>query len=245
MRLLLLAGSSESVQIGQALARETRVVTTASVARARAIPRALGVPTRIGGWGGAEAFGAWLERESIDAVLDATHPFAVRISERSLHVCRELGVEYMQFLRPQWTPTEEDRWHFLNDETDAAKHIPAGAKVLLASGRRNILKFAGLAEGRTLFFRVREPGYGAFPFEKGRFILRPVPLSANAEETMMRALEIDWLVARNTGGSASATKLEAARRIGLPVAVIRRPPQPEAPRVHTVAEVMAWLRRRS
>jgi precorrin-6A/cobalt-precorrin-6A reductase len=59
-----------------------------------------------------------------------------------------------------------------------------------------------------------------------------------------RRLGINWLVTRNSGGTASRAKLEAARTLGIKVAMIRRPPQPPGPKVETVAEAMAWVRRR-
>jgi precorrin-6A/cobalt-precorrin-6A reductase len=56
-------------------------------------------------------------------------------------------------------------------------------------------------------------------------------------------LKVDWLVVKNSGGSASRSKLDAARDLGIPVALIRRPRQPEGPRVTTVSEALAWVRR--
>ncbi|MBT8477027.1 MAG: cobalt-precorrin-6A reductase [Rhodobacteraceae bacterium] len=244
MRMLLLVGASESTQIAQALAREDRVIATASQARAGRTPLPLQLPTRIGGWGGRSEFATWLEREGVEAVLDATHPFAARISMRTCDVCRELGVPYIQFLRPQWTPGDDDRWEFLNREEDAELHIPPGARVLLGTGRRKIERFNGLAEGRTLVSRVNEPVYMPFPYPPGRFVLRPAAGTVAAEEAFLHDLGIDWIVARNSGGGTSAGKLEAARRLGIPIAMIRRPPQPEAMRIHTISEALAWVRRR-
>lgn len=244
MRMLLLAGSAESVQIARAIAREDRVVCMASLARAGRMPVRLDLPTRIGGWGGEAPFRDWLERERIAAVLDATHPFAVRIAARTARVCADMGVDYMRFLRPPWTPDAADAWSFLNCEAEAERHIPHGARVFLATGQRRLDQFAGLADGRTLHVRVRDLPDTPFPFPRGGWVQRPVPLSPAAEEAALHGLGIDWLVARNTGGGASVAKIEAARRLGIPVAMIRRPPQPEAPRIQTVAQALAWVRRR-
>lgn len=243
MRLLLLAGTPEAVQIGHAVGREDRVVATASVARGARVPTALNIPMRIGGWGGPDAFADWLRREEVDAVLDATHPFAVRISARTADVCAALGIPYVQFLRPAWTPGENDTWFFLNGEEEAADHVPNGASVLLGTGLRNLERFDGLGD-RPVWVRVRERNGVAFPFRHGGFLHRPVPLPVANEVAGLRVLGVDWLVTRNAGGGYGEALIEAARRLSLPVGMIRRPPQPEVPRINTVAEALAWVRRR-
>ncbi|MEM1066893.1 MAG: precorrin-6A/cobalt-precorrin-6A reductase [Pseudomonadota bacterium] len=243
MRMLLLAGTPEAVQIARALAREERVIATASLARATRRPALLGIPTRIGGWGSTAAFAEWISREGIEAVLDATHPFANRISLRSATVCRDLGVGYIQFLRPQAKPGPDDTWYFLNNEEETAGHIPTPSRIYLATGQRAIERFGPLPSA-TVHVRITEEPTHAFPFEAGNFILRPEHATLGSEEALLFSLGTDWVVARNTGGMATQSVLEAARRLGLPVAMIRRPPQPEAHRIQTVAAALAWVRRR-
>lgn len=243
MRLLLLAGTPESIEIGHALSRDDRVSVTASLARASRAPLAMNAPMRIGGWGGAERFHDWMRAENVGAVLDVTHPFAVSISGRTAAVCADLGVPYVQFLRPAWTPGREDNWVFLNSEREAASHVPDDARVLLTTGRRKLEAFRSLGK-RPIFVRVRERGMDAFPFEEGAFIHRPVPLPVINEVAGMRSLGVDWIVARNSGGMGSMPVIEAARHLGLPVGMVRRPPQPEVPRIRTISEALAWVRRR-
>ncbi|MEM9474102.1 MAG: precorrin-6A/cobalt-precorrin-6A reductase [Pseudomonadota bacterium] len=243
MRMLLLAGTAEGAQIARALAREERVVATASLARATPTPMALGLPTRIGGWGSEEAFRVWLHRERIDAVLDATNPFAVGITERTARVCADEGVALLQFLRRSWTPGRDDRWEFLNVEADAAKVIPADARVLLSTGQRGLERFDALAD-RVLYARVPFLPDAPFPYPHGGYVVRPPGMPVAAEEALLHALDVTWIVARNSGSASGMAKLEAARRLGLSVAMIRRPPQPEIARISTVAEALSWVRRR-
>ena len=104
LRLLLLAGSGEAREIAQGLAQEPGLIAKASLAGATRVPRTLALPTRMGGFGGDEGFRTYLLRNAIDAVLDATHPFAHRVSARSARICAEEGVAYAQVLRPEWVP---------------------------------------------------------------------------------------------------------------------------------------------
>ncbi|MGR3469158.1 MAG: precorrin-6A/cobalt-precorrin-6A reductase, partial [Shimia sp.] len=161
------------------------------------------------------------------------------ISHRTARIAAEKGVPYLQVLREPWVATPEDQWSFIAAEADAIALIPKGARVFLATGRQTLGAFAGL-QGRTLFCRQIDPPEEPFPFE-GEYIVGRPPFSVKDEVALFRRLRIDWLVVKNAGGAASATKLTAARQLGLPVAMIARPAQPDAPRVTTVEEAIAWL----
>lgn len=243
MRLLLLAGTPESVHIGHALLRDRRVKTIASLARASRKPFGMQLPMRIGGWDNPEGFADWLTEQDVHAVLDATHPFATGITQRSADVCADLGIPFVQFLRPSWVPREGDNWVFLNEERDALRRAPEDGSVFLATGRHGLMQFMGLGE-RPIYVRVRNRGVDAFPFPNGRFVHRPARLPVSSEIAGLRAFGVTWLVARNTGGSWTMPVIEAARQLGLPVGMIRRPLQPSVPRIRTIAEAVSWVRRR-
>ena len=98
--------------------------------------------------------------------------------------------------------------------------------------------------GREVWVRVGSRNGTAFPFVRGGYLHRPVPLPVANEVAGLRSLGIDWIVTRNTGGGAGAALVAAARRLSIPVGMVRRPPQPEAPRINTVSEALAWVRRR-
>jgi precorrin-6A/cobalt-precorrin-6A reductase len=240
MTLLLLAGTGEARSIAQALAQQA-IPAVASLAGATKAPAALAVPTRIGGFGDAAGFERYLGEARISAILDATHPFADRISHRSAAVAARLGLPYAQFLRPEWRPGLGDRWVTLESEEDAARHIPGGATVFLATGRQTLDRFANLV-GRRLICRQIDPPDGPFPFPGGEYRIGRPPFSVEDEIALFKELGISWLVVKNAGGSASRSKLDAARELGLSVAMIQRPEQPDVLRVHSVDEALAWVR---
>ncbi|WP_297779760.1 cobalt-precorrin-6A reductase [uncultured Roseovarius sp.] len=240
MTLLLLAGTAEARYLAQVLASERRAAI-ASLAGATRRPRPLELPTRIGGFGGESGFVRYLVEAGITAVLDATHPFASRISERTARICATKNVPYCQLLRPEWAPIAEDHWTLLTAEEDAAAHIPKGMTVFLATGRQGVTRFANLT-GRHLICRVVDLPDEAFPFENGEYLLGRPPFTIEAERGLFERLGVDWLVVKNAGGRDSESKLAAARTLGLPVAMIARPPQPIAMRVETVSEALDWVR---
>ncbi len=239
LKLLLLAGTGEAREIAARLAaRGANAV--ASLAGATRRPAELALPTRNGGFGGHAGFERYLDAERIGAVLDATHPFAARISRRTAEVCAEKAIPYRQFLRPEWQPGDGDRWTFIAAEADAAGHIPPGATVFLATGMQNLGDFANLRAGRLIARRIdtpREP----FPFPGGEFLQGRPPFSVADEVALFRKLGVDWLVVKNSGGKASRSKLDAARILGIPVALIERPAQPPGPKLTTVEDALDWV----
>ena len=238
--LLLLAGTGEGRELARRLAAEGRPAV-ASLAGATRRPAPLALPTRVGGFGGEAGFVRFLEERRISAILDATHPFASRISHRTARVAAARGLPCLQLLRPPWRPGEGDNWVPISREEEAARLIPAGATVFLATGRQRLERFAGLSACRVICRRIdraEEP----FPFAGGEFLVGRPPFSVASEVALFRRLGVEWLVVRNSGGAGGAAKLTAARALGLPVAMLRRPLQPQVRRVASVDEAMDWVR---
>ena len=225
MTLLLLAGTGEARAIAEALQR-AGVDAVASLAGATQRARPLPLPTRTGGFGGRDGFVAYLKDRGVSAVLDATHPFADRITARTAAVCRDLGLPYLYHLRAPWHPGPDDDWHEIAREEDAAALIPPGKTVFLGTGRQTLDRFANL-EGRRVICRQIDPPTAPFPFEGGEFLIGRPPFSVAHERDLFAALGIDWIVVKNAGGAASETKLTAARDLGIPVLMIRRPALPD------------------
>jgi precorrin-6A/cobalt-precorrin-6A reductase len=242
MRLLLLAGTSDARRIAQGLA-ETDVTTIASLAGLTRQPIDLPCETRVGGFGGQDGFRLYLQTANIDAVVDATHPFAARMSQTAATICKALNIPHVQMLRPEWQPEPGDSWTEVASEAEVAALVPRGATVFLATGRQT-LKCYGNMTGRRLICRQIDPPDHPFPFPGGEFLVGRPPFSVQDEVNLFQNLGVDWLVVKNSGGQASHSKLEAARLLGIPVAMIKRPTQPDCTRLSRVPEVLDWVARR-
>ncbi len=240
MRVLLLAGSGEARAIASELgARGADVI--ASFAGAVKEPAALGVPTRIGGFGGEAGFVAFINSEGIGAVVDATHPFAAKITARTSAVCKARGLPYLRVERPGWVAGPDDRWVWIGEEAEAVQYIPPGAVVFLATGRQTLELYAGLANGRTLYCRQIDPVARPFPFPGGAFVIGRPPFAVADEIDLFRELGVKWIIAKDAGGLESRTKLDAARELGIGVLMIRRPVLTLGPKVETAAEAVEWV----
>ncbi|MBL9059177.1 MAG: precorrin-6A/cobalt-precorrin-6A reductase, partial [Mangrovicoccus sp.] len=183
----------------------------------------------------------WLKTERIGAVIDATHPFAARITPRTASVCAGLGLPHIAVKRPPWLPGPGECWTGAADEASAARLVPPGATVFLATGRQRLDRFAGISAARV-WVRVVDPPEQPFPFPVGDFVVARPTFKVADEVALFDRLGIDWLVARNAGGASGRAKLDAARLLGINVAMIVRPELPEGLHLTDVAGALAWAR---
>ena len=196
---------------------------------------------KIGGFGGAEGLAAWLKGERIDLLVDATHPFATRISESAVSAASRAGIPRLVLARPPWRRRPGDRWIETPTVDAAAAALPAVARrVFLTVGARACAPFAGRDD---LWFLVRLVDRPARPLPLACYhlICARGPFAEADERALLARHGIDCLVTRASGGAATAAKLAAARALSLPVVMIRRPPPPPGARVSTVAAAVDWI----
>ncbi|MCP8939826.1 cobalt-precorrin-6A reductase [Alsobacter sp. SYSU M60028] len=243
MRVLVLGGTTEATALARALAGRVEFAPTLSLAGRTDRPAAQPIPARVGGFGGVAGLADYLRSEGIEAVVDATHPFAARMSEHAAQACREAGVPLVALTRPPWTPGPGDRWIDVPDmagAVDALGEVPR--TVFLTVGRLSLPAFAARPEHTYVVRTIDEPGEGPLP-PRVRLIRARGPFAEEDEVALMRREGVDIVVSKNSGGEATSAKLAAARRLGLPVVMVRRPPRPETKQAHGVAEALGFLER--
>jgi precorrin-6A/cobalt-precorrin-6A reductase len=242
--VLVLGGTGEARLLAGELACEPGLVVTSALAGRVAGPLLPPGRVRIGGFGGAEGLAAWLREQRVTAVVDATHPFAARISANAVLAAAGAGVPLLALRRPGWTAVDGDRWHSAGSLAEAAALLPGllpepSGRVFLTTGRLGLAAFAGLPEPSFLIRSV-DPPEPPLP-ARHTVLLDRGPFTLDGERALLRGHRIDVLVTKDSGGAATAAKLTAAREAGLPVVVVRRPPVP--PGVETVPDVAAAVRR--
>ncbi|GFE64265.1 cobalt-precorrin-6A reductase [Litoreibacter roseus] len=241
MTILVLAGTAEARDlIARLIANGEEVI--ASLAGATRAPVPLGTATRQGGFGGDAGFSSWLAAHEPQLVIDATHPYAERVTRRSARICRQVGIPFLRIEREGWTPSAEDDWIFIDRPESARNHLPAGSRVFLATGRQTLRQFENLSDC-TLFCRQIDPPDRPFPFPNGEYVVGRPPFSIPEEVDLFTKLAIDFLVVKNSGGTASRSKLDAAAQMGLTVLMIERPQTVACETVATVGDAMDWVAR--
>ena len=202
-------------------------------------PVAQPLPTRIGGFGGVDGLISYLRAEKIDAVVDATHPFAAQMSRNAIEACARAGVPLIGLQRPAWRAGEGDLWTHVDDIDSAIAALPdQPARVFLAIGKQNLAGFAARPH-HYLLRLVDAPS--APPLPDCTVVLARGPFDAAQDLALLQAHRISHIVAKNAGGAGAEAKLIAARSLSLPVILIDRPKLPARRVLAEVAEVMAWL----
>jgi len=244
MRVLILGGSNEATRLAERLAEDSAFEPILSLAGRTRNPSPSPIPSRIGGFGGAAGLANFLRSEAFGAIVDATHPFAERMSANAAVAARETGAPLVVFSRPLWTPRPGDRWTELTDAESAARAIGAAPRrVFLTVGRLQLRAFE-VAPQHEYLIRTIDPPESPPNLPHHRLLLARGPFIFEDEVRLMRAERIEVLVAKNSGGDSTSAKLDAARFLELEVILVRRPAPPEAPTLYSLEEVMDFLRAR-
>jgi precorrin-6A/cobalt-precorrin-6A reductase len=244
--LLILGGTAEARVLAErttALFGRSLQVTTSLAGRTRSHV-ALAGEVRSGGFGGSEGLAAYLRDAAIDLVVDATHPFATRISAAATTACRAQGVPLLSLVRSSWIPQPGDRWIDVADAAEAATILPSlGRRAFLTIGHSELQAFAGIPNVHFIV-RLVDPPLAALPLASYELILARGPFAIEAERHIMVHHAIDVLVAKASGGASTAAKLDATRALGIPVVMLRRPEDERADCVERVEDALAWIERR-
>jgi len=195
----------------------------------------------VGGFGGAEGLAVYIRAEGIDAVVDATHPFAGRMSANAASACRATGAPLVVFTRPAWAPRPSDRWTEVASIDDAVEALGAARQtVFLTQGKLQLAAFARAPQHRYIVRAIDPPAeIGALP--DCRLILSRGPFALADELKLMREEGVETLVTKNSGGRATYAKIEAARTLGVDVVMLRRPKPPDAEALYDLDAVMEWI----
>jgi precorrin-6A/cobalt-precorrin-6A reductase len=240
VKVLILGGTTEARRLaGECDGRG--LDTVSSLAGRTNNPLALAGTVRIGGFGGVAGLAAYLRAERVDAVVDATHPFAAGISLNAAHATALTRVPLLVLRRPGFVAVPGDRWHRVGSVAGAASLVAdLGSRVFLTTGRQEIGAFAGV--DRCWFLaRSVEPPEPPMP-ARIEVLLDRGPFSLEGERALIDRHHLDVLVTKDSGGDAP--KLAAAREASLPVILIDRPPVSAGEAVSTVDQAVDWLVRR-
>ncbi|MFO1056786.1 MAG: cobalt-precorrin-6A reductase [Dongiaceae bacterium] len=241
-KLLILGGTTEGAALARALAAHPEIACISSLAGRTAAPAPLPGETRSGGFGGAAGLVAFLRAEDVKAMVDATHPFATQISTHAVAAARATGVPLLRIERPAWKRQPGDRWIEVGSLAEAAVAAPSyGRRCFLTVGPTELQAFASLANMRFLVRLLEKPA-APLPLADARIVIARGPFTLQGEEKLLKQHAIEVIVAKNSGGDATYGKIAAARALGLPVVMIRRPAKPPADeRAETVADAAAWV----
>jgi len=239
--VLILGGTREARLLAETLAPLCPV--TSSLAGRTGDPAPLQGRVRIGGFGGVDGLIAYLKAERPTHMIDATHPYAARMGRNAILAAAAQGIPLLRLDRPAWQRKEGDHWLEFPDLESLARGLPMlGRHALVTLGGADLATLS-LAQGMRLTLRTIDSPPVMPDHPDCTLLQARGPFDFGGEVALLSRLGIDILVSRNAGGNATGAKIEAARHLGLPVAMLARPERMAAERVGTVEEAIVWLRR--
>ena len=241
MRVLILGGTADANRLVAEIARDSRINAVLSYAGRTERPTLPPIAWRVGGFGGVDGLVDYLRAEKIARVVDATHPFAAQMSANAITACALVNVPLLVLERAPWQRTSGDRWIEADNIVAAAEALGAmPRRVFLGIGRQYLDVFAAHPQHHYLA-RLIDPPRAPLPLREADVIVARGPFDLAGDRAMLMEHRIDIVVARNAGGDAAYAKIEAARDLGLPVVMVRRPFIPAREKVESVADVLRWL----
>jgi len=242
VKILILGGTREARDIAETVTGDQRLAIVSSLAGRVRDPVLPVGPVRVGGFGGVDGLRGWLAANDIDAVVDATHPFAGTISAHAAAAATARGLPVLHVRRPGWQAGPDDRWIRVPGMAAAAEAVAElGPRIFLTIGRQEVAAFADLTR-QWFLIRAIDPPTAALPPEHELLLARG-PFAVEDEMRLLTGRRIAALVTKDSGGELTAAKLAAARACHIPVVMIDRPPLPAGAAIaESAAAAVDWLR---
>ncbi|MCK1793354.1 cobalt-precorrin-6A reductase [Pseudomonas violetae] len=234
-RILLLGGITEALAIARTLGPQ-HVYSLAGVGR---VPTDLSCQVRVGGYGGAQGLAQFIGDQAIDLLLDATHPYAAQISQNAATAARLSGIPCWALRRPAWQAQAGDDWREVNDWADLTSALQPFKRPLFTLGREPLQHLHEIPPEQFWTLRALDVYPGN---DRCEVIAARGPFLIDNERQLFERRQIDVLISKNSGSTATEPKLEVARERGVPVLVLKRPVLPVVDReFDSVAQVLAAL----
>ena len=228
-RILLLGGVTEALAIARTLGPQ-HVYSLAGVGR---VPTDLTCEVRVGGYGGAEGLAQYIREQRIDMLLDATHPYAAKISHNAALAAAASGIPCWALRRPAWVAQTGDDWREVADWSELIEALATFQRPLFTLGREPLEHLHEIPPEQFWTLRALDayPGTARCDVIGARG-----PFFIDDERKLFAQRRIDVLISKNSGSSATEPKLQVARERGVPVLILKRPTLAQVDREFSTVE---------
>ena len=241
VKILILGGTQEAAKLAKKAANLPDIQVKLSLAGRTS--QIASQNLRVGGFGGVAGLIKYLKSEKIDLIIDATHPFAAKISQNAATAAENLGIPRLMLIRAAWEPVVGDKWIEVDTIKAAAEILPGLSKrVFLTIGRQELAIFSEV-ENIWFLMRAIEKPSSDIVLPKGLLLLERGSFDKNSEKQLLDKHNIDTVVSKNSGGNATYAKIIAARELGIKVVMVKRPMLPQGQWVEDVESALLWVKR--
>lgn len=230
-RFLLLGGTGDALRIARRLG-PGHVYSLAGLGR---IPEDLACDVRVGGFGGAEGLVGFIRQAGIDLLLDATHPYAARISANAAQASALAGIPLWALRRPAWQASEGDDWREVADWGALIAALAGFRRPFFTLGREPLAHLDAVPAHQHWTVRCLQ---GQPAGSRYRVIGDRGPFALDAERALFHEGDFDVLVTKNSGGASTEPKLQVARELRCPVLMLTRPALPDADRTFATPDAL-------
>ncbi|MGV1753701.1 cobalt-precorrin-6A reductase [Agrobacterium sp. CG674] len=240
--ILILGGTADARIMAGKLADESGYRLLLSMAGRTRDPVPQPVPMRSGGFGGADGLATFITENGFDLLVDATHPYAARISANAAKAAEIANVPLIALERPAWERQDGDHWQDVANVEAAVQALGQDSEhAFLALGRQELLPFEAAPQHQYLIRSV-DPVEPPLLVPHALYITARGPFAVEDEVQLLRENRIGFIVSKNSGGTAAYAKIEAARKLDISVLMIARPPRPTGMTVPTINAALAAIR---
>ncbi|MDJ0799634.1 MAG: cobalt-precorrin-6A reductase [Calothrix sp. MO_167.B12] len=230
-RIWLIGGTQESANLASIIAQEQIpcIVTVTTKSAQSLYPDVDSLQIWVGRLS-VEKLGEFCQQQQIVAILDASHPYAVEISQIAIALSQEYHLPYLRYERPTVKPGENRGVIYLDSfETLLGGDYLTNHRVLLTVGYRPLQMFQAWQNRATLFARLL-PSSTALEaalqagFTPDRLICLRPPISADLEAALWRHWQISLVVTKASGSAGGEDiKRMVTAQLDIPLIVITRP----------------------
>jgi precorrin-6A/cobalt-precorrin-6A reductase len=242
-KILILGGTGDAVKLATKLVAIPEIEVISSLAGRTKKPLALVGQVRIGGFGGAEGLANYLQENSIDILIDATHPCAGQITNNGAIASQIANIPHLMLVRPEWEKVAGDNWIEVESVAAAARAISEEVdRVFITSGRQQLEPFLERSQiYPNIWYLIRSIDPPDLELPNSKVLLDRGPFSLEQERQLLRDYQIQAIVSKNSGGDATYAKVITARELGIPIIMVQRPAMPEGNKVTSITDAIAWI----
>ncbi len=230
--ILVLSGTEEGKEIVRRLHDEgINLLTTVATEYGKKMFGQLGLEAVcLQGRLDTNGFSRLIKEKGIDTVVDATHPYAIEVSQNAMDACKKTNVRYLRFERQEMAIPTHPLIHKVRTMAEAVdKSRTLGKRIFLTTGISSVARFVVLKEEKELYVRILPiPEHIALCLDMGipptNIIAMHGPFSEDLNRAMFRQYQINTIVTKDSGEVGGVLeKINAARNEGIDTIVIERP----------------------
>lgn len=171
----------------------------------------------------------FVKENSIDKIVDLSHPYAMEVSQNAIDISKELQIEYFRFEREEISFLPQKYIEFDNIESLVEYLEGVKGNILVTLGSNNIPHFSKLKNLGNFYFRTlpkwdmvkKCEDIGILP---KNIIAMQGPFSKNINKAMIEQYDIKYLVTKQAGDTGGEReKIEAADEMNIEVVFLTRP----------------------